>query len=146
MVLLRTVKHGMGYVRSETYFAIFYFCRNYNTKHNGALVLNTGIENRTEEIAASQNYTNIRFFRVGKLTSDKQENDLIGERDGWTEWASPATDDGDMLMDFSAICFLTICISLWLNLDPAPAPSFTFSKRSTAVSISSESSPKIRIR
>ena len=106
MVLLWTVKHGMGYVRSETYFAIFYFCRNYNTKHNGALVLNTGIENRTEEIAASQNYTNIRFFRVGKLTSDKQENDLIGERDGWTEWASPATDDGDMLMDFSAICFL----------------------------------------
>ena len=65
-----------------------------------------GIENRTEEIAASQNYTNIRFFRVATMTSDKEEHDLLDMRDGWTEWANPRTDSGNMLMDFSAIPFL----------------------------------------
>ena len=40
------------------------------------------------------------------MTSFNEEEDLLVERKGWSEWASPATDDGDRLMDFSAICFL----------------------------------------
>ena len=66
----------------------------------------TGIDNRTEEVAASQSYTNIRMFRIGLATSDTEEEDLVSERDGWSEWASPATEEGDRLMDFSAVCFL----------------------------------------
>ena len=46
------------------------------------------------------------MFRIQQMTSSKEENDLLEEEDGWQEWASPATDDGDRLMHFSAICFL----------------------------------------
>ena len=40
------------------------------------------------------------------MTSSQEEEDLLAEREGWSEWATPATDGGDKLMDFSAICFL----------------------------------------
>ena len=51
-----------------------------------------GIENRTDEIEASQNYTNIRMFRVGQGPSFQPEDDLIFMRDGWTEWVDPTTE------------------------------------------------------
>ena len=68
-----------------------------------------GIDNKTDEIEASQNYTNIRMFRVGETPSGQPEDDLIFLRDYWDEWVDPKTDGwkyGKYLLDFSAICFL----------------------------------------
>ena len=79
--------------------------------HLNRLFCKSGIENRTDEIEASQNYTNIRMFRVGQGPSFQPEDDLIFMRDGWTEWVDPTTEGwkyGKFIMDFSAICFRSL--------------------------------------
>ena len=68
-----------------------------------------GIDNKTEEIEASQGYTNIKMFRIESTTSSQPENDILLQREYWTEWVDPTTEGwkfGKFLMDFSAICFL----------------------------------------
>ena len=94
----------MGNVR-YTFFKT-YIC-NYFLFHY--LFVFKGIDNKTDEIEASQSYTNIRMFRIGSIPSGQPENDLISLRDYWDEWVDPTTDGwkyGKYLLDFSAICFL----------------------------------------
>ena len=58
------------------------------------------IYNATDEIAASAEYDNIRMFKVKKMTSDVEQEDLMQE--DWTAWADPSDPN---LESFSAVCF-----------------------------------------
>ena len=72
-------------------------------------LISLGIDNKTEEIEASQGYTNIKMFRIESTTSSQPENDILLQREYWTEWVDPTTEGwkfGKFLFDFSAICFL----------------------------------------
>lgn len=60
------------------------------------------IANATEEIQNSASYSNIRFYKVGRATSDQEESDIVGGSD---KWFTP--DDATQLASFSAVCFLT---------------------------------------
>ena len=61
------------------------------------------IFNSTEEIAAIQEYPNIRMYFVKLMTSDTPQDDLVAEQ--WTEWAK--TSESNMVKSFSAVCLLT---------------------------------------
>ena len=62
-----------------------------------------GIFNSDEEIAAMEDYPNIRMYFVKLMTSDSPQDDLVAEQ--WTKWAK--TSESNMVKGFSAVCLLT---------------------------------------
>ena len=62
-----------------------------------------GIFNATEEIAAMEEYPNIRMYFVKLMTSNTPQDDLMAE--DWTAWEK--TTSTNSLKQFSAVCLLT---------------------------------------
>ena len=62
-----------------------------------------GIFNATEEIAAMEEYPNIRMYFVKLMTSNTPQDDLMAEQ--WTAWEK--TTSKPMVNQFSAVCLLT---------------------------------------
>ena len=61
------------------------------------------IFNATEEIAAMEEYPNIRMYFVKLMTSNSPQDDLIAE--DWTDWEK--TTSTARVSQFSAVCLLT---------------------------------------
>ena len=61
------------------------------------------ITNAEEEIAASIDFTNIRFYRALKRSADEEQDDLVNNG-GWERWEDPTNQE--KLAEFSAVCFL----------------------------------------
>ena len=61
------------------------------------------ITNAEEEIAASIDFTNIRFYRALKRSADEEQDDLINNG-GWERWEDSTNQE--KLAEFSAVCFL----------------------------------------
>ena len=62
-----------------------------------------GIFNATEEIAAMEEYPNIRMYFVKLMTSNTPQDDLMAE--DWTAWEK--TTSTNRVKQFSAVCLLT---------------------------------------
>ena len=60
------------------------------------------IQNSTEEIAYSAAFTNIRMYKVKRMTSDTEQEDLMETE--WLKWTN--SSDSDQLYHFSAVCHL----------------------------------------
>lgn len=60
------------------------------------------IFNSSQEIADSASFDNIRMYRVARMYSETEQDDLISEQ--WSSWADPS--DAARLGEFSAVCFL----------------------------------------
>ena len=63
----------------------------------------SNIFNATEEIAAMEEYPNIRMYFVNLMTSNTPQDDLMAEK--WTDWEK--TTSTDKVSEFSAVCLLT---------------------------------------
>ena len=63
----------------------------------------SNIFNATEEIAAMEEYPNIRMYFVNLMTSNTPQDDLMEEK--WTDWEK--TTSTDKVSEFSAVCLLT---------------------------------------
>ena len=61
------------------------------------------IFNASEEIAAMEEYPNIRMYFVKLMTSNTPQDDLMAE--DWTAWE--ATTNTQRVSKFSAVCLLT---------------------------------------
>ena len=61
------------------------------------------IFNAGEEIAAMEEYPNIRMYFVKLMTSITPQDDLMAEQ--WTDWEK--TTSTDKVSQFSAVCLLT---------------------------------------
>ena len=61
------------------------------------------IFNAGEEIAAMEEYPNIRMYFVKLMTSNTPQDDLMAEQ--WTDWEK--TTSTDRVSQFSAVCLLT---------------------------------------
>ena len=61
------------------------------------------IFNAGEEVAAMEEYPNIRMYFVKLMTSNTPQDDLMAEQ--WTDWEK--TTSTDKVSQFSAVCLLT---------------------------------------
>ena len=61
------------------------------------------IFNASEEIAAMEEYPNIRMYFVKLMTSNTPQDDMMAEE--WTDWEK--TTSTNRVKQFSAVCLLT---------------------------------------